>query len=92
MHGHRQVDQIERRVIHVETIPHQEKVFSVFEEHSEWICKGNVGLPLELGIRVCILEDQHGFILDHQVMQKQTDDCVALSMVEAGQKRFPELR
>jgi len=91
-HGHRQIDQIERRVIHGEMIPHQEKVFSVFEEHSEWICKGKAGVPVELDIRVCILEDQYGFILGHQVMQKQTDDGVAVSMVEAWQKRFPELR
>ena len=41
-HGdaHRQIDQIHRRVILDETIPHEEKVFSVFEEYTEWVSKG----------------------------------------------------
>ncbi|KMP12399.1 transposase [Candidatus Nitromaritima sp. SCGC AAA799-A02] len=91
-HGQRQMDQIERRVIRGETIPHEEKVFSVFEEHTEWICKGKAGVPVELGLKVCILEDHYGFILAHQTMQKQTDEEVAVSMVEEGQKKFPGLK
>ena len=47
------------------------KVFSIFEEHTEWISKGKAGVPQELGLCVCILEDQHGFILHHHVMEKQ---------------------
>lgn len=92
MHARRQLDQIERRVIQGETIPHGEKVFSVFEEHTEWLCKGKAGVPVELGLNVCVLEDQYGFILHHEVLQKQTDDQIAVRMVEEGQKRFPTLR
>ena len=33
-HAERQIDQIRRRVIEGETIPHHEKVFSIFEEHT----------------------------------------------------------
>ena len=44
VHALRQIDQIERRVINDETIPHNEKVFSIFEEHTEWISKGKAGL------------------------------------------------
>jgi len=36
-HAERQIDQIARRVIQGEKIPHDEKVFSVFEAHTEWI-------------------------------------------------------
>jgi hypothetical protein len=43
-------------------------VFSLFEGHTEWINKGKAGVPVELGLRVCILEDQNGFILHHRVM------------------------
>jgi hypothetical protein len=74
-----------------EVIPHAEKVFSIFEPHTEWICKGKAGVPVELGVRVCVLEDQHQFILHHQVMEKKTDDQVAVSMVEEAQKRFPNV-
>lgn len=88
----RQVDLIQRRVVQGEKIPHSDKVFSIFEPHTEWISKGKAGVPQELGLRVCILEDQYGFILHHHVMEKQTDDKVAVPMVDAAQYKFPNLR
>jgi len=90
-HAQRQINQIERRVIQGETIPHEEKVFSIFEPHTEWVSKGKAGVPVELGIKVCILEDQHQFILHHHVMTKQTDACIAVDMVTEARKRFPTL-
>ena len=89
-HGDRQRDQIRRRVILGEVIPHSEKVFSVFEPYTEWISKGKAGVPVELGLRVCIVEDQYGFILHHHVMEQQTDDQVSVLMVQESQTRFPE--
>jgi len=88
-HADRQIDQIKRRVIEGEKIPHAEKVFSLFQSHTEWISKGKAGVPVELGIRMCIMEDTHGFILHHRVMQKETDDKIALEMVNATQLNFP---
>ena len=61
-HAERQIDQIRRRAINDETIPHREKVFSIFEPHTEWISKGKAGVPQELGLKVCILKDQHSSI------------------------------
>jgi len=90
-HAERQIDQIHRRVIDDEVIPHGEKVFSLFEEHTEWIVKGKAGVPVELGLRVCVLEDQMGFILHHKVMQQQTDDKVTVDMVREAQVRYPLL-
>ena len=89
-HAERQIDQIRRRVINGETIPHHEKVFSLFEEHTEWISKGKAGVPVELGLRVCIVKDQYNFILHHRVMQNETDDKVAVPIIEETQSRFPE--
>ncbi len=43
--------------------------------------KGKTGVPVELGVKVCVLEDQYRFILHHQVMQKETDEQVAVPMV-----------
>lgn len=91
-HAQRQINQIERRVIREEVIPHDEKVFSIFEPHTEWIVKGKAGVSVELGLKVCIQEDQYQFILHHQVMQNQTDEQIAISMVEETQKRFPDLK
>ena len=89
LHAERQIDQIKRRGIQGEKIPHAEKVFSLFQSHTEWISKGKAGVPVELGLRVCIMEDCHGFILHSFVMQKTTDDKVAVSMVEATKAQFP---
>lgn len=91
-HAERQIDQIRRRAILGETIPHAEKVFSLFQPHTEWISKGKAGVPVELGLRVCIMEDSHGFILHSQVMQKTTDDKVAVPMVEATKAQFPHFK
>ena len=90
-HAIRQIDQTKRRVILGEVIPHAEKVFSIFEPHTEWISKGKAGVPVELGVKVCIVEDQDQFILHHDVMQQKTDDQVAVSMVAEAQKRFSNL-
>lgn len=87
----RQIDQTTRRVVEGKTILHAEKVFSVFEPHTEWIVKGKAGVPVELGLKVCIMEDQYQFLLHHQVMEKQTDDQVAVSMVSETMARFPDL-
>jgi len=90
-HADRQTDQIRRRVLEGEAIPHAEKVFSIFEPHTEWVAKGKAGVPVELGLRVCVVEDQHRFILHHQVMEKATDDQVAVPVAEKTKQRFPSM-
>ena len=90
-HGERQIDQVRRRILRAERIPHAEKVFSIFEPHTEWINKGKAGVPVELGLRVVVSEDHHGFILHHQVMEKCTDDQVAIPLVEETCARFAEV-
>lgn len=87
-HAERQIDQIDRRVLKGQSIPHEEKVFSLFQPHTEWISKGKAGVPVELGLRTCIVEDQHRFILHHLVMEKTTDDAIAVSIVEETKQRF----
>jgi len=90
-HAHRQIKQIYHRVILNEKIAHDEKVFSIFEEHTEWISKGKAGVPQELGLKVCIVEDQYGFIIHHRVMQKQGDKDVAVSIINEAKALFPNL-
>ena len=90
-HARRQIDQIRRRVVWDAKIPHQEKVFSIFEPHTEWISKGKAGVPQELGLRVCVLKDHYGFVLYHQVLQQHTDDKVAVAMAQGAKDRFENL-
>lgn len=41
---------------------------------------------------MCVLEDQYQFILQHRVMWHETDDKVAVLMVEQARQRYPELK
>ncbi len=48
------------------------------DRRTEGISKGKTGVPVVLGLGVAIGEDQHGFILHHLVMERITDDQVAV--------------
>ncbi|MCY4611821.1 MAG: ISNCY family transposase [Gammaproteobacteria bacterium] len=85
------IGQVERRLLHGEAIPQEEKIFSIFEPHTRWISKGKAGRPVELGVPVCVFEDEHQFLLNHEVMWTGTDVDVAVSFVEETQARYPEM-
>lgn len=90
-HAERQIDQIRRRVLEGQTIPHDEKVFSVFEEHTEWIAKGKAGVPVELGLKVAVVEDQYRFILNHRVLERTEDVEAAVPLIEETQNQYGRL-
>lgn len=90
-HANRQVSQTDRRVLQDEVIPTAEKVYSLFQPHTEWISKGKAGVPVELGVKVCIMECQYGFILHHRVMENEQDVDVAVDMVKDTKAKFPPL-
>ena len=87
-HAKRQIDQIQRRVLQGEVIPHEEKVLSIFQPHTEWISKGKAGVPVEFGVKVGIIEDQYQFILHHRVMYQESDAEVAVPMAAAAKAKF----
>jgi hypothetical protein len=61
------LDLVERCLSKEETIPAQEKVFSLFEPHTEWIQKGKQRPNVKLGHRLRIATDQHPLIQDYDV-------------------------
>lgn len=67
------IELINRRLKKGESIPHDEKVFSIFESHVEWINKGKKRPNVELGHRLLITTNQDGFIVDHKALENQTD-------------------
>jgi transposase, IS5 family len=67
------LDLVERRLLKEETIPRAEKVFSLFEPHTEWIQKGKQRPNVELGHRLLIGTDQHQLIQDYDVPVGQVD-------------------
>ena len=67
-------------------------MFSIFEPHTRWISKGKAGRPVELGVAVCVVEDQYQFILHHKLLWKEDDVEVAVPMIEETQVLYPDLR
>lgn len=61
------LDLVQRRLLQEEKIPAAEKVFSLFEPHTEWIQKGKQRPNVELGHRLLIATDQHQLIQDYDV-------------------------
>ena len=59
--------------------------------NSRCLSGGKAGVPVELGLKVCIVEDHHQFILHHRVMEHQTDDKLTHEIIREAQKRFPSL-
>ena len=67
------LDLVQRRLLQEETIAAYEKVFSLFEPHTEWIQKGKQRPNVELGHRLLIATDQHHLIQDYAVPMGKAD-------------------
>ena len=83
---------IDCRVIRGEVIPHSDKIFSIFEPHTRWISKGKAGVPVELGLPVSIVKDQHGYILSYEIMETTSDSEVALPLMQKVKSMFPAIK
>ena len=90
MHAVRQINRIDRRLLKGETIPQNEKVFSIFEPHTRWISKGKAGRPVELGVPVGIMEDQYQFKWYYEIMWNGSDADFAVPTVEITKELFPD--
>ena len=56
------IDLVDRRVLRGEDIPMEEKLYSIFEPHTEWINKGKSHPNVELGHRVLVATDENQLI------------------------------
>ena len=77
-HLDNQIDLVSRRILYGETIPHSEKLFSLFETYTEWIQRGKAGKRQELGLKLTVATDQFGFILSYKFMHNQHDKDMAV--------------
>src|SRR5262249_24431607 len=59
-----------RRVLRGETVPNGEKLFSIFEPHTELIQRGKQPDPIQYGHKVLVIEDAAGFYCDYHVMAR----------------------
>ena len=82
------LEQTRRRVVLGESVPNAEKIFSIFEPHTELINRGKTPQPVEFGHRVLVIEDQVGFIVHYQVLDNGVQDKdVAVSSLRAAQRK-----
>jgi hypothetical protein len=78
-----------RRVVNGERIPHDEKLFSLFEPHTEMINRGKTPYPWEFGHRIWVAEDKAGFIVDFDIMGiGQTDEKWTVEIAERIIKHY----
>lgn len=76
------IDLVYRRLIKSEKIPHDEKIFSIFEDYTEWITKGKLHPNVELGKKVNITSDQFHLIVDYQIMDHEADSAIVIPMAD----------
>jgi IS5 family transposase len=84
------LDLVERRLIREDIIPHREKVFSLFEPHTQWIAKGKLFPPVELGHKLLVTTDQHELILDYRVMEQLADVDEVVPLADRLLSRYGE--
>jgi hypothetical protein len=76
------IDLVNRRVLQGEKIPHQEKMFSIFETYTEWINKGKSNPNVELGKKLSITTDQFDLIVDYQLMNDEQDRDIVIELAD----------
>ena len=77
-----------QRVLQGETVPNEEKVFSIFEPHTELIQRGKQPNPIQYGHKVLVIEDAVGFICAYQVLAKGVlDQDVVVPIMRKLQRR-----
>ena len=82
-------DTARRRVLLGETVPNAEKLFSLFETHTQLYKRGKAGEPVQFGRLVLVLEDAAGFIVQHHVMPRDaTDKSVIVEQMRVTQTRL----
>jgi IS5 family transposase len=70
-----------RREFDGEKVPNADKVFSIFEPHTELIKRGRRGKPVEFGHKVLLTQTMEKFITDYVVLEENCPDDELLPLV-----------
>jgi IS5 family transposase len=78
-----------RAAIEKETVPAGERVFSLFERHTELIKRGRREKPVEFGHKVLLCQTAEKFISDYEVYEQQHADCdLTESVIERHERLY----
>ena len=69
------VEQARRAQVDGEIVPAAERVFSIFEPHTELIKRGRRSKPIEFGHMVLLCQSEEKIITDYDVMEEKIADC-----------------
>ncbi len=87
--GERVLDQARRRIIDSESVPNEEKIFSIFEPHTELLKRGKAGKPIEFGHMIQIQQVEGKFITDYEVFKtKPVEYELVEPAIESHKKLF----
>jgi IS5 family transposase len=82
-------DVARRREFDGEQVPNGDKVFSIFEPHTELIKRGRRGRPVEFGHKVLLTQSREKFITDYVVLEECCNDSELLeTVIERHEERF----
>lgn len=82
-------DNARRRVLGGEAIANEEKIFSIFEPHTELIKRGKQPNPIQFGHNVLVIEDGAGFVIDYRVVENGVlDQDLVVPVMKKLQKQF----
>lgn len=83
-----------RAALKGETVPAQDRIFSLFEEHTELIKRGKSHKPVEFGHAVWLAQSRGKFITDYEVMEEKIPDAELLREIterhKAAFRKYPE--
>lgn len=68
------IEQCERRVLKGETVPAEEKIVSIFEEHTDIIKRGKKSSPTEFGHKVLVTSGKSCLITQYQCFRGNPSD------------------
>ena len=74
--GARVIDQTCRRVLQGEQVPTDQKIYSIFETHTDLIKRGKVQKPIEFGHKIFLAESARGLITQYRVLEGNPSDHV----------------
>jgi transposase, IS5 family len=86
--GHQVFDQAFRRIVLQEAVPNDEKIFSIFEPHTELLKRGKADKPIEFGHMVQIQQVEAKFITDYEVFEKKPVEYNLLDPAIRGHKKL----
>jgi hypothetical protein len=75
--GEQVIDQARRRVLEGEQVPNAEKIYSIFEPHTDLIKRGKVRTPVEFGHKVFLAESAKGLITQGKPYGRNSCGAVA---------------